>query len=79
MARSLDHFLAQGVSISAQPKKVMIQVGCTCFTGPVGVRLGAYSNNALCKQEVWPCETDHVRRLQQEHIGWLFVNFGIII
>ena len=56
-----DLFVAQGVSISAQPKKALVQVGCTRFAGPVGVRLGAYSDNALRLQEVWPCETSSAR------------------
>ena len=42
-----DLFLAQSVSISTQPKKALVWVGCTHFAGPVGVRLGAYSDNAL--------------------------------
>ena len=38
-----DLFLAQGVSISAQPKKALVWVGCIHFAGLVGVRLGAYT------------------------------------
>ena len=42
-----DPFIAQDVSISAQHKKALVWVGCTHFAGLVGVRLGAYSDNAL--------------------------------
>ena len=62
----LDHFLAQGLSISAQPKKALVWVGFTCFAGPVGVRLDAYSNNALAltrglAMQDWSCETSSAR------------------
>ena len=41
----LGLFLVQGFSISTQPKKALVRVGCTCFASPVGVRLGAYSDH----------------------------------